>query len=129
MQSDHSSIHQTEINRIQNAEESGWEFVCHSCGYRARYTINQQGAQKLEIIVVGDSSARHSTGIPPESAMDPQGFPAVFDPVEANRTASSSNLQTPPDDAGFEPEDDLTGDIWLPVDIQEQVEAILQKYE
>ncbi len=133
MQFKRSSVHQTEIHRIQNAREGGWEFVCHSCGYRARYTIDREGTQKLEILFVGDSSARHTTGMAPENEMDGQGYGEIYDPVcplpEVGGYDPADSDQTPPDDVGMGQEGFLARDDWLPPRLQEQVEAILRKCE
>jgi hypothetical protein len=105
--------HHTEISRIKDGDEGGWEFVCHSCGYRARYTMDKYGNQKLEILHLGDSSARHTSGLPEQTPW--------FEPFgEAS--------PEPLDDVGLSPES-LLGEPWLPDHVREQIEAILMKFE
>jgi hypothetical protein len=51
------AIHRTVTHRIH---EYGWEFVCPTCGYRARFTSPPTfGRQQLEILNIGDFQARH----------------------------------------------------------------------
>ncbi len=129
MLSDHSSVHHTEINRIDNPEQGGWEFVCHSCGYRARYTVDSQGTQKLEILFVGDTSARHASGMAPANEVDMQSTFPIYDPLEEELDTLEYSSQTPLDDLDLGQEHLLAGDDWLPLELQEQVEAILQKFD
>jgi hypothetical protein len=114
MRNDHPSVHNTEINRIQNGDEGGWEFVCHSCGYRARYTMDRHGTQRLEILFVGDTSARHTSG---QTQMPIDGL--------KNEVETSSPL----DDAGLDASEVGLNELWLPKNVQEQVEAILRKFD
>ncbi len=114
MSEEYPAIHHTEINRIQNGDEGGWEFVCHNCGYRARYTIDKHGSQKLEILFLGNSSARHTSG--PLDRVPP-GDPQVVERPE------------PPDDVGLRSGDLGVDETWLPEDLRDQVEAILRKFE
>ena len=116
MQSDHSSVHHTEISRIKNAEEVGWEFVCHSCGYCARYLVDRQGAQRLEIVCIGDPTARHTSGQISPSTGDWQDIPAPCVGFEdPGRGIADQNMS-----------DEL--DAWLPPHLQAKIEAILSKY-
>lgn len=56
------SIHQTTTVRIHNPDQDGWEFVCPTCHYRARYVSHTaSGAQHLEIVNIGDPAVRHTT--------------------------------------------------------------------
>jgi hypothetical protein len=114
MNDDYPTVHNTEINRIQNGDEAGWEFICHSCGYRARYTIDIYGTQKLEILYVGDSTARHTTGQSEQTARS-DGLDLHYDELL--------------DDAGLDMDDTYLDDIWLPEDLREQVEAIMKKFD
>jgi hypothetical protein len=120
MRNDHSSVHSTEINRIQNGDEGGWEFVCHSCGYRARYTMDKHGTQRLEILFVGDTSARHTS----EKVEEVFGASTGEAPEEWQ-----AEWQGPQDDDGLEADVPGWEDDWLPENIQEQVKAILKKFD
>ncbi len=115
LKTDHPSVHHTEIKKIQNGDEGGWEFICHSCGYRARYTIDRAGTQRLEILFVGDSHARHTSKS------------IVEDRSERQEEREILYLQ---DDSGL-PEEPLLEeeDNWLTPEIRAQVEAIMKDFD
>lgn len=62
---DKLNIHYTLTHRITTPHSSGWEFSCQQCSYRIRYTrLPGKDKLALEIINIGDPSARHTNNTP-----------------------------------------------------------------
>jgi hypothetical protein len=111
MEIDHPCIHHTEINKIHNGEEEGWEFLCHNCGYRARFTVDRTGTQRLEIIFIGDPSARHIS----------------HEALEETYVMQEDCLCTP-DDAGSSDIFYEDEEAWLTPELRAQVEKIIGNF-
>jgi hypothetical protein len=101
---DNLQVHYTITERIERENGSGWEFTCQQCSYRARYIhFPEHGKQTLEIIDIGDPTARHTNN--------------------AHREFIGEDLQG---------QDNLPGiledeDSWLTPELREQIDAILGK--
>lgn len=102
---DNLQVHYTITERIQGEGGSGWEFTCKECSYRARYIhFADHGKQTLEIIDIGDPTARHTNNAHKE--------------FRSNDTV----------DAGLVPniiEDETS---WLTPELRGQIESVLAKF-
>lgn len=103
---DNLKVHYTITERIEREDGAGWEFTCRECSYRARYIhFPEHGKQTLEIIDIGDPTARHTNNAHKEylaGNSESQGsVPGIFD-----------------DEAS-----------WLTPELRQQIEAILGKFQ
>lgn len=99
MPSDELTTHETITRSIQSADVRGWEFVCPTCGYRARYTARaQRSGPQLEIVHFGDPQARHT---------------------------SNHTLGAPVEDWPAYEADEETQD-WIAPDLRQQIEELLK---
>ena len=65
-------LHKTETIPIDAQAGNEWELVCYECSFRARYSQDlNHGANRLEILDIGDPQARH-TGNQGSASMYPQ---------------------------------------------------------
>ena len=54
-------LHKTETVPIEAQAGKEWELVCNECSFRARFAQDlKQGANRLEILDLGDPQARHA---------------------------------------------------------------------
>ena len=106
------SLHSTSTTRIAGSRGDIWEFTCPLCSYRARYTQDSSpGAPGLEILSIGDQSARHLS--------TPDGTALIAEDA----------ADLPEEDVTAE-ENDFDGDqAWLPPNLRAQVEAILRRLD
>jgi hypothetical protein len=103
---DNLQVHYTVTERIEGEKGSGWEFTCKECSYRARYIhFPDHGRQTLEIIDIGDPTARHTN-----SAHQ------VYLDQSSQNGEYEHNI--------FEDESS-----WLTPEIREQIDAILAKFD
>ena len=55
-------LHHTITTRLHDSEQDAWEFVCPTCGYRARYFVpNGDSPPYLKVISPGNPKARHTS--------------------------------------------------------------------
>jgi hypothetical protein len=98
-------VHYTRTKRVQAQNGSGWEFSCRQCSYRVRYIqLNEHDKRTLEIIDIGDPTARHTNNIL-------KGFVA-------------SDLQ----DRVEQPDQIVDEDTWLTKELRQQIDIILGKF-
>jgi hypothetical protein len=102
---DNLQVHYTITERIQGENGYGWEFTCKECSYRARYVhFPKHGKQTLEIIDIGDPTARHTNNahkeILGEGSQAQDAVPGFFEDEAA----------------------------WLTPELRAQIEAVLGKF-
>ena len=95
-------LHKTETIPIDAQTGNEWELVCYECNFRARFTQDlNQGANRLEILDIGDTQARHSGN---------QGSATVLPQLDYG--------------SGRRQRDDEEG--WLTPELRQQLSEILQ---
>lgn len=67
-------LHKTETIPIDAQAGNEWELVCSECSFRARFT--QQGANRLEILDLGNPQARHAGNQGSATTINPDHYPA-----------------------------------------------------
>jgi hypothetical protein len=98
-------VHYTLTKRIDSHNGSGWEFSCEQCSYKVRYIqLPEHDRRTLEIIDIGDPSARHTNNVLKEFvARDLQG--GCDDQVQI-----------------------VDEEVWLTYELREQIDIILGKF-
>lgn len=62
MSSYEQPIHEILTYSVRYGQHQGWEFICPTCGYHARYVRHTlSGRQQLQVLSLGDPFARHTT--------------------------------------------------------------------
>ena len=70
-------LHKTETIPIEAQAGNEWELICNECSFRARFSQDlKQGANRLEILDLGDSQARHAGNQGSAATINPDPYPA-----------------------------------------------------
>jgi hypothetical protein len=103
---DNLKVHFTKTEKIEREDGAGWEFTCDECSYRARYIhFPEHGKQTLEIIDIGDPTARHTNSANQENL--------------AESLPNQASVPTIIEDEAS----------WLTPELREQIDLILAKFE